>query len=51
MYAVIQTGGKQYRIAENDVIRVEKLLGEAGEAVELDLRPRPGRAVGRAPLR
>ena len=36
MYAVIQTGGKQYRVAENDVIRVEKLLGEAGEAVELD---------------
>ncbi len=34
MYAVIRTGGKQYRVAENDVIRVEKLAGAAGEQVE-----------------
>ena len=30
MYAVIRTGGKQYKVAENDVIAVEKLEGEAG---------------------
>ena len=35
MYAVIRTGGKQYRVAENDVISVEKLPGTAGETVEL----------------
>ncbi len=35
MYAVIRTGGKQYKVAENDVIQVEKLPGEAGESVEL----------------
>ena len=36
MYAVIQTGGKQYRVAKDDVIKVEKLAGEAGATVELD---------------
>ncbi|AGA90109.1 ribosomal protein L21 [Thioflavicoccus mobilis 8321] len=36
MYAVIQTGGKQYRVAEGDRLRVEKLVAEAGESVELD---------------
>jgi large subunit ribosomal protein L21 len=36
MYAVIKTGGKQYKVAKNDVILVEKLPGEAGAAVELD---------------
>ncbi|MBK1700924.1 50S ribosomal protein L21 [Thiococcus pfennigii] len=36
MYAVIQTGGKQYRVAEGDRLRVEKLAAEAGEHVELD---------------
>jgi large subunit ribosomal protein L21 len=30
MFAVIKTGGKQYRVAEGDVIKVEKLDGEAG---------------------
>jgi large subunit ribosomal protein L21 len=34
MYAVIRTGGKQYRVAPNDVIEVEKLPGAAGETVE-----------------
>ena len=34
MYAVIQTGGKQYRVAEGDTIRVEKLDGEVGSKVE-----------------
>lgn len=36
MFAVIKTGGKQYRVAENDVIRVEKLAGAAGDAVQFD---------------
>ena len=35
MYAVIRTGGKQYRVTENDVIQVEKLTAEKGSAVEL----------------
>lgn len=34
MYAVIKTGGKQYRVEEGQVIRVETLPGEAGEAVD-----------------
>ena len=33
MYAIIATGGKQYKVAEGDVIRVEKLGAEAGAAV------------------
>jgi large subunit ribosomal protein L21 len=33
-YAVIRTGGKQYRVAPGDVIRVEKLVGESGAEVE-----------------
>ena len=33
MFAVIRTGGKQYRVAENDVIRIEKLVAEAGSEV------------------
>jgi large subunit ribosomal protein L21 len=36
MYAVIQTGGKQYRVAEGDSLRVEKLAVEAGADIELD---------------
>jgi len=36
MFAVIRTGGKQYRVAQDDVIAVEKLAGEPGDAVELD---------------
>src|SRR5258708_14642889 len=35
MYAVIRTGGKQYRVAKDDVIQVEKLAGEAGSTIEL----------------
>ena len=34
MYAVIMTGGKQYRVSEGDVIRVEKLEAEPGAPVE-----------------
>ncbi len=36
MYAVIKTGGKQYRVAPGDVLRVEKLPVEAGQTVEID---------------
>ena len=36
MYAVIKTGGKQYRVAEGDLLRVEKIKGEVGEVVEFD---------------
>ena len=36
MYAIIATGGKQYKVAEGDVIRVEKLGVEAGETVSFD---------------
>ena len=36
MFAVIKTGGKQYRVQENDVLVVEKLAGEAGETVQFD---------------
>jgi large subunit ribosomal protein L21 len=35
MYAVIKTGGKQYRVSEGDTIRVEKLAGDVGATVEL----------------
>jgi large subunit ribosomal protein L21 len=35
MYAVIRTGGKQYRVATNQVIEVEKLDVEAGSSIEL----------------
>ncbi|SDG35267.1 LSU ribosomal protein L21P [Limimonas halophila] len=36
MFAVLQTGGKQYKVARNDVITVEKLAAEPGSEVELD---------------
>ncbi len=36
MYAVLKTGGKQYKVAVNDVIVVEKLAAEAGDSVDLD---------------
>lgn len=36
MYAVFKTGGKQYRVAEGDVIRVETLAGEAGDTLTFD---------------
>lgn len=35
MFAVIRTGGKQYKVAKDDVISVEKLAGEPGATVEL----------------
>ena len=36
MYAVIETGGKQYRVQEGDVLTIEKLNVGAGEKVEFD---------------
>ena len=35
MYAIVTTGGKQYKVAEGDVIEVEKLDGEAGAKIAL----------------
>ena len=34
MYAVIRSGGKQYKVAKDDVVTVEKLAGAAGDAIE-----------------
>jgi large subunit ribosomal protein L21 len=36
MYAIIATGGKQYKVAEGDIIKVEKLSVDAGEAVTFE---------------
>jgi large subunit ribosomal protein L21 len=36
MYAVIQTGGKQYRVAAGETLRVEKLAAKAGDKVDFD---------------
>jgi len=36
MYAVIKTGGKQYRVAKDDVIEIERLAGDAGGEIEFD---------------
>ena len=36
MFAVLKTGGKQYKVAKNDVIEIERLPSEAGEQVVFD---------------
>ena len=36
MYAVIASGGKQYRVREGDTLRVEKITGEVGQSVSFD---------------
>jgi len=36
MYAVVQTGGKQYRVSQGDTVRVEKIAADEGASVELD---------------
>lgn len=36
MFAVVKTGGKQYKVAQGDVVRVEKLEAEAGKTVDLN---------------
>lgn len=35
MFAIIRTGGKQYRVSEKDTLKVEKLSGKAGDVLEL----------------
>lgn len=35
MFAIVKTGGKQYRVAEGDVLKVEKLAADAGAELEL----------------
>ena len=39
MHAIVETGGKQYRVAPGEVVRVEKLEGDVGSEIELPLRP------------
>ena len=36
MYAVIRTGGKQYRVSKDDVIEIERLEGKIGDTVKFD---------------
>ncbi|WP_033067734.1 50S ribosomal protein L21 [Thalassospira australica] len=36
MYAIIKTGGKQYKVAADDVIKVEKIAAQTGETVKLE---------------
>jgi large subunit ribosomal protein L21 len=36
MYAVVSTGGKQYRVAQGDVLRVEKIDGDVGDSISFD---------------
>ncbi|WP_315497810.1 50S ribosomal protein L21 [Corynebacterium durum] len=35
MYAIVKTGGKQYKVAEGDIVKVEKIEGEPGSSVAL----------------
>ncbi|PLX81533.1 MAG: 50S ribosomal protein L21 [Desulfuromonas sp.] len=36
MYAVVKTGGKQYKVSEGDLLKVEQLAGAVGETIELE---------------
>ena len=36
MYAVVKTGGKQYRVSKDDILKVERLPGDAGDVITLD---------------
>ena len=36
MYAVLSTGGKQYKVEEGDILRIEKIAGEVGTSVSFD---------------
>ena len=49
MFAVIKTGGKQYRVAAEDVLKIEKVAGEAGDVVEFGDVLAVGSTIG-APL-
>ncbi len=46
MFAVLKTGGKQYKVASGDVLRVEKLVAEAGETVQFNDILMVGDAIG-----
>lgn len=46
MFAVIKTGGKQYKVAENDVIEVEKLDAEEGATIAFDTVLAVGSTIG-----
>lgn len=37
MFAVVQTGGKQYNVTENDILKVERLSGNVGDKVKLEV--------------
>jgi len=61
MFAVLKTGGKQYKVQSGDVLRVEKLAADAGEKIQFNdilmvggagrrrRRGRPNETVGRRP--
>ena len=56
MFAVIRTGGKQYRVAPNDIIEIEKIAGKPGDIIELAevsclAAIAPRRAARRSPAR
>jgi large subunit ribosomal protein L21 len=36
MFAVVRTGGKQYKVAQDDILTIEKVAGEAGSMLELN---------------
>lgn len=36
MYAIVATGGKQYKVSENDIVKFERLAGNVGDKVSLD---------------
>lgn len=36
MFAIIKTGGKQYKVSEGDIVKVEKIQAEAGDKIEFD---------------
>ena len=36
MYAIVNTGGKQYKVSQGDILRVEKIPGEVGSSVSFD---------------
>ncbi len=45
MFAVVQSGGKQYSVAEGDVVRLESLTAEPGDTVSLDVMMLAGEEV------
>jgi large subunit ribosomal protein L21 len=54
MHAIIETGGKQYRVAPGDTLRVEKLDGDVGSEIELPVKAAfndAGQLVNVAPVK